>query len=178
GGDVGFLGDRYAQVAVVGREAVAAAVLDGPVVRHVAVDRGRFRVGGLDLHERDVAVHRLRRDVARDLARLDRLVHAAQVDTAACLLECHVPLHRLEGDVAGAARDLHGALDRLGRDLPLASIDRDVGVDARQGERHRGGDRDLVVHDLGRPAPALRFHAYQLVGRVDRDAVATRVAGG
>src|SRR5207253_2193805 len=36
-GDVGFLGDRYAQVAVVGREAVAAAILDGPVVRHVAV---------------------------------------------------------------------------------------------------------------------------------------------
>src|SRR5881398_767018 len=47
--DVGLLRHRHSQVAVMGREAVAPAVLDGPAVHDVAVDRIRFSTHDGDL---------------------------------------------------------------------------------------------------------------------------------
>src|SRR2546421_3814501 len=70
-------------------KAIPPAVLDGAVVRDVAVDGVRLGVGGLDLNERDATIHGFRGDVARNLGRPDLFVDAAQVDTTARLLECH-----------------------------------------------------------------------------------------
>src|SRR5690242_10515619 len=60
-GDARLFGHGYAQATVVRREAIAPAVLDGPVVDDLPVDRSGVGVRGLDLGHRDVAVHGLRR---------------------------------------------------------------------------------------------------------------------
>src|SRR2546429_4142616 len=59
--------DRYPHVAVMRPKAIAAPVLDRPVVRDVPVDGARFGIGGLDLNERDAAIHGFRGEVARDV---------------------------------------------------------------------------------------------------------------
>src|SRR2546430_8178653 len=81
-------------------KAIPPAVLDGAVVRDVAVDGVRLGVGGLDLNERDATIHGFRGDVARNLGRPDLFVDAAQVDTTARLLECHGSHDGLERHVA------------------------------------------------------------------------------
>src|SRR2546422_3269657 len=105
---VRLLRHRNAQVTVVGREAVAARVLDRAVVRDIAVDRIGLGVRGLDLQQRDVPVHGLRGDVAGDLGRLDLLVHGVEIDTALRLLECHRSLDRLEDRKSTRLNSSHG----------------------------------------------------------------------
>src|ERR1043166_3614645 len=170
-----LLGDRHPQVAVVCREPIAAAILDGPVVGDIAVDRVGFGVRGLDLHEGDVAVHGFHRDVARDVRRPDLFVDGAQVDTALGLLECHAPLDRLERHVAGSPQDGHVTLDRLGPHLVLRAIHLDVGVHARKAQRHPRGRGDHVVDLRGAAPPAFGLHADDLVGGVDLNAVPARM---
>src|SRR3989454_10405958 len=158
-------------------KAIAAAVLDRAVVRDVAVDGVRFGIGGLDLNERDVAVHGFRGEVARDLSSPDFFVDAAQVDTTARLLECHGSHDGLERHVARPTQDGDLTLYRLGGDLVLGAVHLDVGVDPGEVQGHPRRHGDGIV-DLRWPAaPRFGLHADDLFGRIDADPVATRMLG-
>src|SRR5229473_1297962 len=99
-------------VAVVCPQAVAATGLDRAVIEDVAVHGVDFNIRGVDARQRDVAVHRLDRDVAARVFDADVTLDGVHLDTAARLGKCHAALDRLERHVAGASgyRDvaLHG----------------------------------------------------------------------
>src|SRR3989441_8413689 len=175
-GGVGAFRDADGHVAVVGREAVATAVLDRAIVLDVAVGGIDLDARRLDPLQRDGAAHGFDGDVPAHVAQGDVLVHAAEVDVAFRVLQGDGALHRLEGDLTAAAAHLDLPVDGLGAHRGLGAVHVDVGVGAVEVQLHPGGRADLVVHRLRHAAPTRRLDADGRAFDRHVDMVATRVA--
>src|SRR2546426_5957100 len=83
--EAGAWGDHDGNVAVMCPQAVAAARLNRAVIEDVAVHGVDFDIRGVDAGQRDVAIHRLDRDVTARIFDADVALDGVHLDTAAGL---------------------------------------------------------------------------------------------
>ena len=144
-GDVGALGYGDRDVPVVRPEAVGSAILDGPLVDHVTVDRPGVDTRRLDSRHHHAAIRGFELDFTADVGQLDVFVNRVHLDTSRGVRESHGALNRVERDDALAAAHVDLAIHRLGADRSLHAVDRDVRIGAAQAECHGLGDGNVEI---------------------------------
>src|SRR5882762_11536445 len=167
--DVGALGYGDRDVPVVRREAVRSAILDGPLVDHVSVDRPGIDTRRLDSRHHHVAVRGFELDFTADVGQLDVFVYGVHLDTSRGVRECHGTLDRMQRDVALAAAHVDFAIHRLGADRSLHAVDRDVRIGAAQAEGHRLGDGNVEIHHRRSAFAATRLDDHRVPDQRDFD---------
>jgi hypothetical protein len=161
-------------------EPIRAAIANGAVEGHLAVDRKRLEVRRGCIVDENVAIGRFGGDLAADVGEPNAFVHRGRLHAAARFIHRDHAFDRTKRHRPVAAGDAGVTVHGFHGDLGGGSFDGCVEIGAREIDRHPAWHRDLIVHEAARSARAagaLRANPQRHVGRFGGDGFSRAVGG-